>query len=310
MNERAVLFGASGTLVGVVTSPEAAADGPAFVMLNAGLLHRIGPHRLYVELANALASLGLASIRFDFSGIGDSGARADQLPARLAAVEETRDAMGVLEATVGSRRFVVVGLCSGADAAFRTAARDPRVVGAVLIDGPPYRSWQFFVRHYARRLLRPSSWRNALSGRHPVWNLLRARGAGGAASNRRVPDRAGGGLWPMPADRDIPPRREARDALRGLIERKVKICLVYTGGYGQFVNGAGQFGEVFPDLDARGCVQVERMADTDHTFTLRPHREGLIALLQSWCANAGWLAAAPPRTTDRLPLAITPGLDA
>src|SRR5688572_23958863 len=150
---------------------------PAFIMLNSGLLHRVGPHRLYVELARALAAQGIPSLRFDFSGIGDSGPRTDQVQARLAAVDETREAMDLLHERIGSRSFVLVGVCSGADAAFRTAARDHRVVGTVMIDGLPYRSWRFFLRHYLRRLIRPSSWRNVFTGRHPLWSPLRRQEA-------------------------------------------------------------------------------------------------------------------------------------
>jgi pimeloyl-ACP methyl ester carboxylesterase len=307
MIEQAVRFGASGALVGIVTRPEVVTEAPAFVMLNAGVLHRIGPHRLHVELARALATIGLASIRFDFSGIGDSGPRTDPLPARQAAVEETREAMEVLESAVGCRRFVVAGLCSGADVALRTAVRDPRVVGAVLIDGLPYRSWQFFVRHYTRRLFRLSSWRNVLSGRHRGWSLLQARRN---APARRAPPSGTGQWWPLPTDRDIPTRTEAQDVLRALVARQVRLYLVYTGGYGEFVNAARQVGEVFPGVDAPGYLAVEHLPDADHVFTLGRHRERLVALVQSWCASSGWLEAARPGPGDPARVPVREGVDA
>lgn len=291
MTERGVVFGASAPLVGVLTEPEAPEGGPAFVMLNSGLLHRVGPHRLYVELARALSMLGIPSLRFDFSGIGDSGPRTDQVPARLAAVEEAREAMDLLRERIGSQRFVLVGVCSGADAAFRTAVRDDRVVGTVMIDGLPYRSRRFFLRHYLGRLIRPSSWRNVLTGRHPLWNRLRPQGTSGRPGNGAPPPSLSDGRrwWPMPSDRDIPSTGEAHEMLETLLVRRVELCFVYTGGYSRFVNGARQFAEVFPDLDQRGRVMVERLADTDHTFTLGSHRQRLIRLVQAWCADAGWL---------------------
>ena len=50
----------------------AEAGQPWVVLLNAGIIHRIGPNRLYVQLARRLASRGHAVLRFDLAGIGDS----------------------------------------------------------------------------------------------------------------------------------------------------------------------------------------------------------------------------------------------
>jgi dienelactone hydrolase len=43
--------------------------------------------------------------------------------------------MDLLSSERGARRFVLVGLCSGAILAQQFAANDPRIAGAVLIDG-------------------------------------------------------------------------------------------------------------------------------------------------------------------------------
>jgi alpha/beta superfamily hydrolase len=71
-----VLFGRTRSLVGIITDPpEAERDPqrPAIVCLNAGIIHRVGPHRLYVKMARTLAAMGFVVLRFDFSGIGDRG---------------------------------------------------------------------------------------------------------------------------------------------------------------------------------------------------------------------------------------------
>src|SRR5262249_51231373 len=49
-------------------------------------------------------------------------------------IGDIQAAMNALEAAVGTNRFVLAGLCSGGDLTFQTALRDPRVVGAVIIN--------------------------------------------------------------------------------------------------------------------------------------------------------------------------------
>jgi alpha/beta superfamily hydrolase len=134
MTETAVQFGASGSLVGVLTRPEPA-RAPAVILLNAGSIHRVGPNRIYVQLARSVAARGFCALRFDFSGIGDSGSRPDNLPFELSAVAETRQAMDYLETAENVHAFVLAGICSGADVAVRAACRDRRVVGVVAING-------------------------------------------------------------------------------------------------------------------------------------------------------------------------------
>ena len=73
MNEIPLVFGADRHLVGILTLPSQGDPRPiAFLLINAGVIHRVGPHRINVKLARHLAGLGFASLRFDLSGQGDS----------------------------------------------------------------------------------------------------------------------------------------------------------------------------------------------------------------------------------------------
>ena len=175
--ERAVLFGQSRTLVGVVTEPEPAGGVPevAFVFLNAGVVHRVGPNRIYVTAARRLAAVGFLGVRFDLAGIGDSPVRRDTTPFEQAAVEDAREVIAAVHRDYGVSRFVLVGLCSGAVLAFRTAIADERVVGAVLINPQgfaPSAEWNNYVvnrtlarRYWREKLFSVRSWRQALTGR-------------------------------------------------------------------------------------------------------------------------------------------------
>src|SRR5689334_6718959 len=136
MKERAVLVQNDPALVGIVTEAETPTSGPGVVILNAGVVHRVGPNRLHVRLGRALAAIGFPVLRFDLSGIGDSDVRRDHLSFVDSAPLETREAMSYLTRTAGVQQFVVAGICSGAGTAFRVAASDPRVAGVILIE--PY----------------------------------------------------------------------------------------------------------------------------------------------------------------------------
>lgn len=58
--EKAVRFGTTASLVGVLTEAAGGADAdrPAFLFLNSGILHRVGSCRMHVRLARALSAAG------------------------------------------------------------------------------------------------------------------------------------------------------------------------------------------------------------------------------------------------------------
>ncbi|KAB2882946.1 MAG: hypothetical protein F9K40_23225, partial [Kofleriaceae bacterium] len=142
--ERAMALGAEANLIGILSGPALPAASPSrtprpvVIFLNAGVLHRVGPHRLHVNLARRLAARGISSLRLDLSGIGDSRSVPGSLSFRQSAVADTRAAMDQLGAELGARRFILFGLCSGADNALATAEVDPRVTGIIVLDPPAY----------------------------------------------------------------------------------------------------------------------------------------------------------------------------
>ena len=64
-DEMVVRFGDAESLVGIVTLPSAPTNSTAVVLLNAGVIHRVGPHRMNVQLARRLAARGFTALRFD-----------------------------------------------------------------------------------------------------------------------------------------------------------------------------------------------------------------------------------------------------
>lgn len=136
ISERAISFGPGNRNVGIYTqSKKQAPNRPAVLLLNAGLIHHVGPNRIYVKLARRLAEEGIPAFRFDFSGIGDSCRRVGPFDARQYQIEETQWAMQTLQKQHGINCFMLAGLCSGADVALETAQMDDRVKELVLVNG-------------------------------------------------------------------------------------------------------------------------------------------------------------------------------
>lgn len=282
--ERALRFGGRGELVGILTEPAVspATPRPGVIFINAGMVHRVGPNRLYVNLARHLAGRGFLSVRFDLSGIGDSPHRADGLPADESAVQETRAVMAALETAFGVRRFVLAGLCSGAVTAFRSALGDPRVAGAVLLNPQGFHhdpGWNARVqtisesRRYLRRaLLSPGSWRRALRGRVDYRRFLRV-----AASR----------LWPSSGTRSA--ATSVADALAGqfgaLAARRASLLVVCSEGdvsveYMRAILG----GEVNRGVETEHLV-LKVFPRSDHSLTLGASQRALFDLVDRWAAD-------------------------
>ncbi len=178
--EEPIQFGPGQRLFGLVTRPVRATTRPAILLMSIGANHHIGSNGLYVRFARAFAALGFSSLRFDLSGIGDSEAapgERDNQPYPKGALDDVRAAMEVLRAR-GHRRFVMIGLCSGGYHAFKTAVRDPSVVGLMVInpqtfdyqEGAPLdvtrRHWSNVgeAKQYQQSMLSLEKWKKLLRG--------------------------------------------------------------------------------------------------------------------------------------------------
>jgi hypothetical protein len=279
MNERAVQFGGPQPLTGILSDGAVSlrtAERPAVLLLNAGLLHRIGPNRLYVKIARALAESGFTSLRFDHSGLGDSDLRRDGLPYEQSTLAEARMAMDFVTSLQGTTRFVLIGLCSGADNGFRIARFDHRVVGIAPIEGFP----RFSFSYYLEQMLHLSAWRRwAKKGGHTlsflkkciatVYEMRQARS--GAADN-----------WHQPSPARI------REDMLALFRRGTKMLFIFAGKspsnhFGiQLVTKLIKENQLFPQ------VRLECFAAADHSFTSLRNQSGLTALIDDWMKNSTW----------------------
>ncbi len=264
MSEQAFCFGAEGNLYGVLSLPDGGPlpDRPAVLLLTVGLQHHVGACRGWVTLARKLAELGYASLRFDMGGIGDSDAGTRTGSETDCSVAEIRAAMDLLGKRSGATRFVLVGLCSGADNAHPAALRDARVAGLVMIDAYGYRTLGWRLRHYLPRLLHPHHWRRFLRRKLLLANIGYVR--------------------------DFPPRQQVEGELLQLIDRGVQMLFLYTAGVPHYFNHHRQFAEMFPRLKGNGRVDVEHDPLAGHIYEFHADRERFFANVTGWLASRDW----------------------
>jgi len=282
VNEQVLRMGPRKALVGIVTpAVEAAGAGerPTVVVLNSGIIHRVGANRMSVQLCRALAGQGFHAVRFDLSGIGDSEPREDGLALLDGTLADIREALDTLEATRGCKRFVLVGLCSGADHAVVYAGRDPRVVGLVLLDPSIPHTPRYYLNHYARRATRLSSWMNIARGKHPLWQALGQRMGGGPAAEEAEEGAR--------ADLDTPQARAfLSQAYLAAQATGNHFLVVLTAEREDYHNYREQLLDAFPEVPFGDRLQLEYWEDTDHTFTPEGSRGRVVERIQVWLLAA------------------------
>lgn len=274
MSEQLHRFGRNAHLCGILNMAPSAVrnDGrPAVVFITAGLLHKPGPFRLYTELSRTLAAMGVPALRFDLSGIGESGRGDDSESAEQSAVTDVREAMDTLAAETGVRRFVLAGLCSGAEVAHRAAVADTRVCGVIAMDGYIVRTRAWYWRHYLPRIFSPRKWLNFLANR---LHRMRARTVDRHALAAEDEALA---FWDGPG----PGRERLAADFASLCRRGVRQLQVFSGGAGD-CSYAGQFHDAFRDVDFRDLLDVRFLAETDHVYILQADRRRLMRTITHW----------------------------
>jgi pimeloyl-ACP methyl ester carboxylesterase len=280
MREETLLFGNPASLVGIITEPPQGVRShnlPALILLNAGIVHRVGPNRLYVKLARRLAAMGFVVLRFDFSGIGDSKGREDGLPFEKSSVSETQEAMDALSEAKGAKQFILFGLCSGAVASFQTAWHDPRVLGIVLMNAQDYFhdelisyvSNRRIAQAYRGKVFNPKSWVKVLTGKahyQGIIKTIRFQLESILGLQRKALSEA----------------NHIRRKLGTLAERSIHILLIYSD-IGQDIDYRRVVvGDQSGWMDSYGKLKVEVIPGADHTFNSLSSQEHLFKVIKEW----------------------------
>jgi alpha-beta hydrolase superfamily lysophospholipase len=146
IEEIACPFGGGNHLFGILSRTASDSDRPAIVFFNAGAVHHVGPNRVYVTLARHLSAAGFACFRFDLEGIGDSvlrGPGRENHPYPETATRDAREAIDLLRKRFGYRRFIALGLCSGAHTSFHAGLQlDEDHIAELILINPLTFYWE------------------------------------------------------------------------------------------------------------------------------------------------------------------------
>ena len=287
MTDRAIAFACEDCwLYGVLSVPEQPARRGVLLVVG-GPQYRVGSHRQFALLARRLADAGVAVMRFDYRGMGDSeGERRD-----FSTVDaDLRAAVDAFTAQVPEVREVVLwGLCDAASAALFYAHQDRRVTGLALAN-PWARTEEGAARatlkhYYLSRLVQPGLWRKIASGRFDYGGALRSfvdlcsaaggKSRQGAAAESQARSPAGPKAAPTPA----------------LPERMLQGFTRFPGETLFIISGADLTAREFEDMAAApawrramrdGRVTRRVLAGADHTFSRAAWREQVAQWTLEW----------------------------
>jgi alpha-beta hydrolase superfamily lysophospholipase len=145
LNETAFTIATPTLLFGILSEPSHQNQREpqlCIILLNSNRGQHIGPGRLHVLAAREWAARGHTVLRFDLSGVGDSSSQPEGTDDTAASsrrpVTEVREAMDAVSHLRKIHSFILCGVCSGAQLAFRVGCVDRRIVGLHLINAPTF----------------------------------------------------------------------------------------------------------------------------------------------------------------------------
>jgi pimeloyl-ACP methyl ester carboxylesterase len=299
--EEPVVFGPCFGVYCEPTRPEE--NVPAVLIVNTSAGHHIGDGRLSVLLARRLAAQGIASLRMDFGGFGDSTPAAKEVTVDSVFSEQAcRDAASGADwlGTRGHAGVVSFGVCSGAYVSLHLCARHPAVVGAYAVNlpkffhgptaGPDLALWKV----YRRSLFDPKKWRKMFRG-GATSPIVIARGFCCQAA-RRVK---------FAATRLLAGKEEfgiadphIRTLVRLLYEKRARVRMIF----GELDTGLpvakAHLGANFEAL--RHCPGVEASVspELDHAVLAPQARHAVLTDVERWVRNELLMRSAPVGVGD------------
>lgn len=295
MKETIIKFGPQKKLLGIVSNPDTPIENaPVTIMLNTGVINRVGPYQLHVDITRSLANAGFRAVRMDMSSFGDSAVREDADNSDEASLKDLRDAFDALGERYGATKFILVGLCSGAYRAHTIAHADPRVVGLIAIDGITFQTLAVLRYAIRERLLSFKHWKNN-------FQLFRYRRK---SINLRSPDKPNFGrvhiklflsktlkffnrkrahdnfaeaaLFTDDLDRKAVLREQET-----MLSRGTKMLYIFSGGLPYFTSRE-QFIEMFDRTPNNDNFQLSIYPNANHTFMLLEDRRALVSEITNW----------------------------
>lgn len=295
MKETILKFGPNKSLLAIVSNPDYPIENsPVAIMLNAGVINRVGPYQLHVDIARGLAEAGFRAVRMDMSSFGDSATRDDVDTHDEASLKDLQDAFDALADKYRANSFVLIGLCSGAYRAHVIAHADPRAVGLIAMDGITFQTPAVLKYGLFDRMLSRRNWRNQLKllnykrqgirirapDKPNFWRahtkLFLSRMLKRLCSGKSRVDFAEAALLTDDLDRQVVVKEQ-----EAMLNRGAQMLYIFSGGLASFTNPS-QFAEMFDRPANESNFQLSIHPNANHTFMLVEDRKALVNQITAW----------------------------
>jgi len=265
ISEAIHIYGDHKNLQGIATTPETYKHKDiAVILLNAGMVRKVGPFNLNVDLARKLSSGGYFVFRFDLAGLGDSTKVNTGKTNYQNAMDDLKATMDHIDSQYNIEKFIIIGLCTGADYAHKISVLDERVVGDVWLDGYGYPTPAFLIKRITPVLFNPVRLAKSIAER--VRNLFVKTHVSGVDAY----------VWKLPERKDY-----VRE-MKQLFQRDFKSLYLFSGGVAVYYNYKNQFRDGFQKFGFWKNIEVEHYPEFDHTYTLVDDRHVMIGRVQDW----------------------------
>lgn len=265
-------------LVGVVHRPDTNATRGVLIVVG-GPQYRTGSHRQFLLLARALAENGIAAMRFDYRGLGDSSGT-------FAGFEnidnDIRAAANAFTAALPELEEIVLwGLCDAASAILFYAHADHRIAGSVLLN-PWVRSESGYAKtqlrhYYLSRIFSRALWGKIMRGRFDL------SGSAGSLMGTVKAASAETGA-------DTGPGNPLADRMADGLEKYAHPVLLIMSGNdltAREFDDAMKASPRWRKLVAANRLTRRDLPAADHTFSRRAWRDEVATLTIDWVKNLG-----------------------
>ena len=278
-SEQASTFVCNGDRLLAITALPQQCHHRGVLVVVGGPQYRAGSHRQFTLLCRMLAARGIAAMRFDFRGMGDSEGSARSF---MDVGEQLRAASDHFSRQCGRLREIVLwGLCDGASAALMHASSDARIAGLVLLN-PWVRTEEGLARayikgYYLKRVLSASFWCKVRAGHFRFGEAGRSLLANFAAASGRRSNEAT--AEPATANASLPNRM-----LEGWARFQGRILLVLSGNdltadeFRQLVASDRRWSDAL----AEPRVARHEVAGANHTFASSEWRAQVERATADW----------------------------
>lgn len=248
-------------LFGILSEVSERVTGPTVLFVSVANQHRIGPNRLWVDLARRWAGAGVRSFRFDLSGVGDSPVRWPGQPPFVSwAPEAFDDVMDAARALVPSDPSDVVLIGHSAsgyqvlDSALQLVPRGVVSINPVMCFRPPELAAGRPLDRRRRSVLAHPEMVAAFQGR---------------PQPSAPPTRRSELVWR--GQMLLSPRRRSSSWLGRLVESGVDVLLVCGGHDGRPIR-LGTTARRVRNLSRTGLCRFEHLDELEHGLMISSQR--------------------------------------